>query len=269
MTDLTATGTATLPEATETGATGSGANPVYTRFHGKTEVEWAWEFHKNCDQLLHQRLASFTAAQSMTLAAFMVLTNARFQPNIPADRLIFIELGRYTIDLFGLLMSIFTWIVTSPMVMRLDYLNKYVLANEIPVYNDYLYKSLDAFTIPGWQLVDRVLKWLGRSPEEREPRRFYRMIIPRILPIVELGLWIILFLLMVFADVFAGAPSASAPPPPSPGYILLGVPVPAQQPPFTGVIPFPLINLMTPAPATSDPLSASPPAPDGNSSGPR
>jgi hypothetical protein len=28
---------------------------------------WVWEIHKNCDQLLHQRLASFTAAQAMTL----------------------------------------------------------------------------------------------------------------------------------------------------------------------------------------------------------
>ena len=24
---------------------------------------WIWEIHKNCDQLIHQRLASFTAAQ--------------------------------------------------------------------------------------------------------------------------------------------------------------------------------------------------------------
>jgi hypothetical protein len=79
----------------------------WPKLHGKTEVEWAWEIHKNCDQLLHQRLASFTAAQAMTLAAFMVLTVARFQPNIPADRIIFVEAGRYVINLFGLILSVF------------------------------------------------------------------------------------------------------------------------------------------------------------------
>ena len=32
----------------------------------KEQRSWIWEIHKNCDQLIHQRLASFTAAQAMT-----------------------------------------------------------------------------------------------------------------------------------------------------------------------------------------------------------
>ena len=39
---------------------------------------WVWEIHKNCDALLHQRLAAFTAAQSMALVSFTALTVARF-----------------------------------------------------------------------------------------------------------------------------------------------------------------------------------------------
>ena len=52
------------------------------------KLAWVWEIHKNCDGLLHQRLQSFTAAQAMTLAAFTLLTIARFNAtNMPDFRL--------------------------------------------------------------------------------------------------------------------------------------------------------------------------------------
>ncbi len=180
------------------------------KIHGKTEVEWAWEFHKNCDQLLHQRLAFFTAAQAMTLAAFMVLTNARFQLGVTPDRIWFIEAGRYTLNIFGFMLSVFTWIVTYPMVIRLDYLNETILDIKIPIYQKYHYAALETFRIPGWSIIDPILARLGFSPQDREPRRFYRNIIPKILPTVEMLMWAILFWLLVWADVTVGSVSQSA-----------------------------------------------------------
>lgn len=172
------------------------------KVHGKSEVEWAWEFHKNCDQLLHQRLASFTAAQAMTLAAFMVLTNARFQPGLD-ERVVFIEFGRYLIDFFGLALSGFTWMVTYPMVKRLDYLNENILFEEIPMYKTYHQKALEDFKIPGWRWIDRALVRFGAPEHERTPRRFYRNIIPRYLPISEMALWSMLGGLMLLADIYS------------------------------------------------------------------
>ncbi len=184
------------------------------KIHGKTEVEWAWEIHKNCDQLLHQRLAFFTAAQAMTLAAFMVLTNARFQLGIPPDRVHWIEAARYTLNLFGVTLSIFTWMVTKPMVMRLDYLNKTILTPSIAIYNGYLNDALASFTIPCWSWIDWGLMQAGVPAEERTPRKFYRNIIPSTLPKVELGFWLVLLGLLIGADlVTRSAPAVSAVPP--------------------------------------------------------
>jgi hypothetical protein len=62
----------------------------------KDQRSWIWEIHKNCDQLIHQRLASFTAAQAMTLASFSVLTVARFNAatNIAQGRLCLLDIAR-------------------------------------------------------------------------------------------------------------------------------------------------------------------------------
>jgi hypothetical protein len=159
---------------------------------GKTEIEWAWEFHKNCDQLLHQRLASFTLAQSMTLAAFTLLTVARFQGALDPNRVHYVEAGRYLIALFGLLMAVFGWLVTYPMLERLDYLNNKYLTEEIPVYKAYLVTALEGARLP----------WSKRQ----FPFNFYRRIIPIWLPAAECMFWILLIGLMSVA-IFAATPT--------------------------------------------------------------
>jgi hypothetical protein len=152
---------------------------------GKTEYEWAWELHKNCDNLLHQRLASFTAAQAMTLAAFTLLTVARFNASdkIPQGRLDLLETAGMLVLFLGLITAIMGYLVTRPMFKRLEILNIEYLAKN-PVYARYR----DA---PG-------PRW-----------RLYKIIIPDVLPAVEIGFWIyLLYLLNLGVSVGAAVPGA-------------------------------------------------------------
>jgi hypothetical protein len=152
---------------------------------GKTEIEWVWEFHKNCDQLLHQRLASFTLAQSMMLAAFTLLTVARFGSGLDPCRAGYVEAGRYLIALFGLLMAGFGWLVTYPMLKRLDYLNDNYLKKEIPAYAVYVDTALDQINL--WWIKGRSLV------------RLYKGVIPKWLPAAEAIFWLCLITLMTTA----------------------------------------------------------------------
>src|SRR2546423_13368887 len=70
---------------------------------------WIWEIHKQCDQLLHQRLASFTAAQAMTLAAFTLLTVARFNADpqkIDLTRINLLDRSRFIVIGFGVFLAV-------------------------------------------------------------------------------------------------------------------------------------------------------------------
>jgi|SRR5208283_1627642 len=92
----------------------------------KEQRSWIWEIHKNCDQLLHQRLASFTAAQAMTLASFTVLTVARFQADpckIDPFRIRLLDISRIGVATFGLFLAFAGWLVTYPMLKRLRFLS--------------------------------------------------------------------------------------------------------------------------------------------------
>jgi hypothetical protein len=162
----------------------------------KTEIEWIWEFHKNCDQLLHQRLASFTLAQSMTLAAFTLLTVARFQGQVDPCRIPYVEAARYLVAIFGLLMAVFGWLVTYPMLKRLEHLNKKYLTEKIPVYKEYLDTVLESTKFPwtGWKF----------------PFKFYKDVIPIWLPAVEFGFWILLISLMTAAILSGNPPKCVA-----------------------------------------------------------
>jgi hypothetical protein len=104
----------------------------------KDERKWVWEVHKNCDQLLHQRLASFTAAQAMTLASFSVLTVARFNAaaGMPEGRLELLDKARVGIAFFGLFLAFVGWLVTYPMFKRLNYLNHSFLFRD-KTYQEY------------------------------------------------------------------------------------------------------------------------------------
>ena len=99
---------------------------------------WIWEIHKNCDQLIHQRLAAFTAAQAMTLASFSVLTIARFNaaPTMASGRLSLLDWARVWVVLFGIFLAAVGWLVTYPMFKRLNYLNQTFLFRD-KIYRDY------------------------------------------------------------------------------------------------------------------------------------
>jgi hypothetical protein len=138
----------------------------------RTELEWAWEIHKNCDQLLHQRLAAFITAQAMTVAGFMTLTIARFQPGLSVERALWIDGGRYALIIFGFVLALAAMAVSWPMYRRLQFLN-----------NQYM-RKLEVF--------DQYLNHING------PIRYawYRLIIPFWLPLVEMIFWAILFLLV-------------------------------------------------------------------------
>jgi hypothetical protein len=155
----------------------------------KEQRNWVWEIHKNCDQLLHQRLASFTAAQAMTLASFTLLTVARFNADpgkIAPSRILLLDISRVGVTLFGVFLAVTGYLVTYPMVKRLKYLNdKFFFPND-KIYRNY-------FDCIEWDENT----WSPTS-KGRFPYAFYRNIIPRWLPLAEGLLWVFLLLLLVF-----------------------------------------------------------------------
>jgi hypothetical protein len=142
---------------------------------------WVWEIHKQCDQLLHQRLASFTAAQAMTLAAFTLLTVARFNADpvrIAQERIHLLDISRLIVIVFGGFLAVASSLVTYSMFRRLNYLNRRFLFRD-EIYDAYFYSI-------GWMVP------------------FYRYIIPVGLPVAEFGLWALLLYLLrqgILADV--------------------------------------------------------------------
>ena len=155
---------------------------------GPTNVAWVWEIHKNCDSLLHQRLQSFTATQAMTLAAFTLLTIARFNAtNMPDFRLTLLDYSRILVACFGLLTAVYGWLVTYPMFKRLQYLNLTLTAD--PTYKSYIDAADTTMKVP-FVRIDF-------------PLRIYRNVIPIWLPLTELGLWIGLIVFTVVAVLHA------------------------------------------------------------------
>lgn len=154
------------------------------------QLKWVWEVHKNCDQLIHQRLASFTAAQAMTLASFSVLTVARFNagPTMPSGRLLLLDWARVWVVLFGIFLAAVSWLVTYPMFKRLKYLNQTFLFRD-RVYRDYI----------------DCIKWQERTwgCETKKPAIFlysiYNRFIPLWLPLAEGVFWLVFLGLLVFA----------------------------------------------------------------------
>ncbi|HME21106.1 MAG TPA: hypothetical protein VKI44_07055 [Acetobacteraceae bacterium] len=161
---------------------------------------WIWEIHKNCDQLLHQRLASFTAAQAMTLAAFSVLTVARFNATvatpattttaaiggIPPERLWLLDIARVSVILFGMFLAAVGGLVTYPMFKRLKYLNKAFLFEDNTYCNYFHCIEWDEET------------WDPKS-KTRFPYPLYARFIPFWLPAAEVLFWAVLFGLLVVA----------------------------------------------------------------------
>jgi hypothetical protein len=161
---------------------------------------WIWEIHKNCDQLLHQRLASFTAAQAMTLASFSVLTVARFGANVakaatattaaiagvPPERLLLLDIARLGVIFFGMFLAVVGGFVTYPMFKRLKYLNKEFLFSD-KIYRDY-------FDCIEWDEET----WEPGS-KTRFPYPLYARFVPVWLPAVEVLFWVGLGGLLVVA----------------------------------------------------------------------
>ena len=161
--------------------------------------KWIWEIHKNCDQLLHQRLASFTAAQAMTLASFSVLTVARFNAvGMPEGRLNLLDDARAWVVGFGIFLAFVGWFVTYPMFKRLMYLNQTFLFPGDTIYSDY-------FNCIKW-----TKKTWGREKKRRTlfPYSFYNKFIPLWLPAAEGLFWLVL---AIFLAVALKYPNPSVP----------------------------------------------------------
>ena len=158
---------------------------------------WIWEIHKNCDQLIHQRLAAFTAAQAMTFASFSVLTIARFNaaPTMASGRLSLLDWARVWVVLFGIFLAAVGWLVTYPMFKRLNYLNQTFLFRD-KIYRDYF----------------DCIKWQERTwaCETKKPTVFlysiYNRFIPLWLPIAGGVFWLVFLCLLVFALSLQPAP---------------------------------------------------------------
>jgi hypothetical protein len=153
----------------------------------KEQRGWIWEIHKNCDQLLHQRLASFTAAQAMTLASFTLLTVARFNADpqkIAIERLWLLDISRVCVIMFGVFLAIAGIFVTYQMLKRLRFLNEKYLFPGDPIYRAY-YDCIE-WSEENW----------SSNTKTKFPYRFYRRIIPLWLPVAELLLWIMLLVLL-------------------------------------------------------------------------
>lgn len=164
----------------------------------KDQRQWIWEIHKNCDQLIHQRLASFTAAQAMTLASFGVLTVARFNAGegIPPLRLELLDEARVWVIGFGLFLAFVSWFVIYPMFKRLKYLNDTYLFRDT-IYSDY-YHCIE------W----RRKKWKYKTKSKLLLfYRFYKSFIPLWLPIAEGLFWLGLGYLLWAALHDASMPS--------------------------------------------------------------
>ena len=118
----------------------------------------------------------------MTLAAFTLLTIARFQATAPmGPRLQLLEYGRLSVAAFGFIMAIFGWLVTYPMFERLSDLND--LLTQDPIYSRYIKAADTKLRVP-FVRIDF-------------PMRTYKLVIPLFLPLTELALWITLITLTI------------------------------------------------------------------------
>lgn len=159
----------------------------------KDERSWIWEIHKNCDQLIHQRLASFTAAQAMTLASFSVLTVARFNATgMPSERLWLLDYARVWVIAFGIFLAAVGWLVTYPMFKRLKYLNQTFLFPKDKIYLDYF--DCIKWKEKTWNCSTKKLTMF--------PYPLYNKFIPLWLPVAEGLFWLILLGLLVIALMF-------------------------------------------------------------------
>jgi hypothetical protein len=162
------------------------------------ERKWIWEIHKNCDQLIHQRLASFTAAQAMTLASFSVLTVARFNAatGMAEGRLELLDKARVWVIGFGIFLAAVGWLVTYPMFKRLQYLNQNFLFRD-KIYLNY-FKCIES----------KESSW-GTKAEKGTifPYSLYKSFIPLWLPIAEGVFWLVLLRLLVVGLSLQPAPS--------------------------------------------------------------
>lgn len=160
-----------------------------------TDEEWkrAFEIHRNCDHLMHQRLTAFTALQAFTITAYATLTVARFQLGVPVERIVWFEVSRIGLISFGIVSAVFGWMVTFPMLVRLRYLNETYL-NDDPIYEKYIKAAHEDsrfnVLLPKHPRIDSLLR--GRWIE-------YRTVIPIFLPLAEIGLWLVFLLTLAGA----------------------------------------------------------------------
>lgn len=170
-----------------------------------SEEQWrrAFEIHKNCDQLLHQRLTAFTGLQAFAITAYAALTVARFQQAVSPERIIWFEVSRVGLISFGIITAIFGWMVTFPMLVRLRYLNDRYLKQD-KIYLEYIDEAHRQapynVLLENWPKLDSRLRarWIE-----------YRNVIPILLPLFEILLWLLFLLTLVGASISTWAVSTA------------------------------------------------------------
>lgn len=89
----------------------------------KDEHEWAWEFHKQCDILLHNRLTAYFIGHSFLISAYTSFITSKFD-----NRVIFAKI----ICIVGIATAIVWLFVNVAMYSRLEALNQKYLFRRDP-----------------------------------------------------------------------------------------------------------------------------------------
>lgn len=151
---------------------------------GKSETEWAWEFHKQCDNLLHSRLAAYFTGQSFLVTAFVISKSN------------FMQFGHPTLIalcVVGFLTSLLWLFVNVSMYIRLEGLNRRYLFTDSP-------GGIGRQSDPSRRIIQSVFTYyIDGSIKGRNlwipmavPVGIYKTFIPYFTPTLFVILWIFL-----------------------------------------------------------------------------
>ncbi|WP_139226233.1 hypothetical protein [Falsiroseomonas stagni] len=161
----------------------------------KDEHEWAWEFHKQCDALLHSRLAAYFTGQSFLLTSFtLIIINPAHGPKILL----------YLVAILGLFTGIIWLFVNVAMFARLEALNeKYLFRKNEDrlrvkfkaIENDKAEKMRDVFTFYIRDSIQETNLWFPLP----SPLRLYKYFIPYATPFLFVFLWAAILICLSFS----------------------------------------------------------------------
>ncbi len=157
----------------------------------KDAHEWAWEFHKQCDSLLHSRLAAYFTGQSFLVTAFIVVVAniQKFHNLVPA-----------AIAITGLLTAVLWLFVNAAMYSRLEAINQKYLFSKghddlqgkfRPIDDGTASVMREVFTFYISNSIAKKIIWLFPLPIPI-PLHIYKVFIPYTTPVLFITLWLFL-----------------------------------------------------------------------------